>query len=91
MVIFASIVIVTVITHALWFAKRRSVNFPPIGSRWCYSTYMQRYVAEVIEHHPFSSEITILRTRDGEPRSLGTRLRVNSEQFMSAVTTYKLR
>jgi FtsZ-interacting cell division protein ZipA len=89
MAIIASIVIITIIVHALWFTKRRSMSFPPIGSRWCYSTYMQRYVAEVVEHHPFTGEITILRTRDGEPRSLGSSMRVNAEQFISAVTPYR--
>ena len=84
-----ALVIVAIIVHVKWFIKKRSSKFPAIGTKWCYSTYMQRYVAEVIKHHPLTGELTILRVREGELRSNGSELRVNSTQFISSVTPYR--
>jgi hypothetical protein len=69
--------------------RKRSSRFPAVGTRWSYGTYLKRYIAEVVEHHPFANEITVLRVEDGNPLSKSTRLRVDPEKFMAMVTPYK--
>ncbi len=75
--------------HIAWFMRQRSSRFPAIGTKWGYGTYMKRYVAEVVEHHPLTNEITISRTEEDNPFSTKSRLRVDPEKFMATVTPYK--
>ncbi len=50
---------------------------------------MKRYVAEVVDHHPLTNEVTVVRTEEDNPFSGRTYLRVDPAKFMSMVTPYK--
>lgn len=50
---------------------------------------MKRYVAEVVEHHPFTNEITIVRTEEGNPFSTKTHMRVDPDKFVASVIPYR--
>ena len=81
--------IIAVTVHIAWFLRQRSSKFPAIGTKWGYGTYMKRYVAEVVEHHPFTNEITVIRTEEGNTFSVRMLVRIDSEKFMASVVPYR--
>jgi uncharacterized protein YqiB (DUF1249 family) len=87
--LFGLSIIIAVTAHIAWFARQRSAKFPAIGTKWTYGTYMKRYVAEVIEHHPFTNEITVIRTEEGSTLSVRMHVRIDSEKFMASVVPYR--
>jgi len=89
MVIIVSMFVVSAVIHLAWIMRRRTLRYPAIGTKWGYSTYMKRYVAEVVSHHPLNNEITVIRYEDGNPLASRTYMRVDPEKFMSSVTPYK--
>jgi len=89
MLLLSSVLIVAIVTHVSWFLRRRASRFPAIGTKWGYGTYMKRYVAEVVDHHPLTNEVTVVRTEEDNPFSGRTYLRVDPAKFMSMVTPYK--
>jgi len=87
--LFGLSLLIAATVHVAWFLRQRSSRFPAIGTKWAYATYMKKYVSEVMEHHPLTNEITVIRVEEGNPLSAKTRLRVNSEKFMATVSPYK--
>lgn len=81
--------IVAAAVHTMWLMRKRSAKFPAIGTRWSYGTYMKRYVAEVLHHHPLTNEITVSRTEDGNPRSPRVLMRMDPAKLMSTALPYK--
>ncbi len=69
--------------HVVWLLKRRLSSFPAIGSRWIYNSYYTNYWSEVVDHHPFTNEITIIRVRENDLTGQKVVVRINIERFRS--------
>jgi len=87
--LFGLSLLIAATVHIAWFMRQRSSRFPAIGTKWGYGTYMKRYVAEVVEHHLLTNEITIVRTEEGNPHSTKSYMRVDPTKFIASVTPYR--
>ena len=83
------LIVAAIPIHLMWLRKQRSAAFPPIGSRWIFGSYLSIYKVEVIEHHPFSGEITIARVRMNDTRGVRTSERINAKSFLSSAKISK--
>ena len=91
MTTIALLIIAAIPIHLVWLRKQRISLLPPVGSRWLYGSYLSYYKVEVVDHHPFSGEITIVRIKVDDPLEIRTTLRVNAKNFLSAAKTLRER
>jgi hypothetical protein len=84
MISVALLLIAAIPIHVLWLRKRRLALMPPIGSKWVYCSYVSAYKAEVIEHHPFTGEVTLVRIRLNDPLEVRTTVNVNAKNFLAS-------
>lgn len=83
------LIVAAIPIHLMWLRKQRSAAFPPIGSRWIFGSYLSIYKVEVIEHHPFSGEITIARFRMNDTHGVRTSERINAQRFLKSARPCK--
>jgi len=83
MTVIALLIIAAISIHLLWLRRKKKSLMPPLGSRWLCGCYLSAYRAKVVEHHPFSGEITIVKSRLDDPR-LTVTLRIKAKSFLSS-------
>ena len=91
MTAIALLIIAAIPIHLLWLRRKRQSLLPSLGSKWIHGSYLSVYKVEVIDHHPFTGEITIARVKMDDPLEIRTMLRVDAKKFLSTSKPYRER
>ena len=83
MTVIVLVILASASAHLLWLRRKRKILMPSIGSRWVYTTYISRQRVEVVDHHPWSNEITFIRTHPGDVIGAKCSERLNARVFMN--------